>query len=161
MDLSPSHNAFSRLFLNSSAGLLIGLAAAMCLANCDNGGFTQPHDPVFGLSMSAFFWLVSLIEVTVGLMCLSRASEALKLFFVLWLAIAGVVYYMLALRHDQIELSMYLGNLADAFYLTPRLVYLGLNCIIVYLLTGSSAALFLVAAQSRANSKMERAAPTL
>jgi prepilin-type N-terminal cleavage/methylation domain-containing protein len=149
------HSKFVRHFTDSAGALLLGLAAAMFLANWDSAGLTQPHDPVLGVSMRTLFWVAGLIELVVGLLCLRDPRVWLKLGLVFWLAL-DVSIYGIGLRwsgpiHD---FSLYLDSLAAAFAMTPRLTCWILSLVFLYLLIGSSTALLWLWARSRHYVKM-------
>ncbi len=144
-----------RLFTNSAGMLLLGLAAAMFIANCDSTGLTQPHDLVLGFSMRTLFWVAGLVELGVALVCLFGRQAWLKLALVLWLTTIFAVYQagFLAIAAHR-SFSLYLGSLSRAFAVTPRLTYWILNLVFLYLLIGSSMSLLWLWARSRNHVKM-------
>ncbi len=146
---------FVHIFTHSAGALLLGLAAAMVIANWASAGLTQPHDPLFMVSMRTLFWVAALVALAAGLLCLRDTPVWLKLGLLFWLAL-NVAVYQAGLRwcgpiHD---FSVYLGGLATAFGLTPPLTYWMLNLVFLYLLIGSSTSLLWLWARSRNHLKM-------
>lgn len=146
---------FVHIFTQSAGALLLGMAAAMALANWDSAGLTQPHDPVFMVSMRTVFWVAALVALVVGLFCLGDKHVRFKLGLVCCLAL-DVAVYQVGVRWSGImmEFSVYLGSLARAFGLTPQFTCWILNLVFLYLLIGSSMSLLWLWRRSRNHVKI-------
>ena len=89
----------------------------MVIANWASAGLTQPHDPLFMVSMRTLFWVAALVALAAGLLCLRDTPVWLKLGLLFWLAL-NVAVYQAGLRwcgpiHD---FSVYLGGSGDGFW---------------------------------------------
>jgi DNA-directed RNA polymerase subunit RPC12/RpoP len=132
----------TRFFTNSAGALLLAVALAMFIANWASVGLTQPHDPVFMISMRNLFWIVGAIALVVAMICLFGEKIWLKITLVLWLA-ANLSAYQIGIlwKGSHAGFSVYLNSLAEAFGITSHAAYLILGLVFLYLLVGSSASL--------------------
>ena len=147
-DLHPSYRQLglrrgmqSRLachFIRSVTALLGALAGALFLSNIAEGSLLQPHDPLIGIRMSAFFWVLGMLALAVALACVYMRPSRLKLGLVLWFA-TTLVIYRLGLQWQGIQsLHGYIGSLARTFGLPVGLAITLLNLLFSYLLVGSA-----------------------
>jgi ribosomal protein S27E len=131
-----------RIFIDSAAALLLGMALAQFLANWASAGLVQPHEPVIGISMRNVFWIAGIIELIVGLICFFGQQIGLKVILLLWLATNFLVYQVgLVWVKESHGFSVYLTSLAEAFGIAPGTAYLLLKIVFLYLLIGSSVSL--------------------
>jgi DNA-directed RNA polymerase subunit RPC12/RpoP len=115
----------------------------MFIANWASAGLTQPHDPVFMVSMRNLFWIVGAIALVVAMICLFGEHQVwMKIALVLWLAVNLFAYQIGFLwKGSHAGFSVYLNSLAEAFGMASHTAYLILGLVFLYLLMGSLASL--------------------
>jgi hypothetical protein len=137
-------SSLPRLFNYSAGALLLAAGVAMFASNGADAGFTQPHDPLLGISMSMMFCVVGTAESCVGLICLFGREMGLKLILILWLALNFLAYQLgLFWAMGPRSFNGYWGNLADAFGISSIAADLILKIVFSYLLIGGSSSLLL------------------
>ncbi len=129
-----------QIFTDSAGALMLALGLALMLANLSSLGLHQPHDPIVAVSMDTVFWVGGVLLLGFASICLFAKSRWLRLALILWLAVDFLVYQF-GLRSMGIVhgFSGFLGSLAGAFGLSPKLAELALNAVFAYLLLGSCA----------------------
>lgn len=127
-----------RLFSYSAGTLLLLAALGMFISVWAGAGMIHPPDPLFGMSLPMFFWIVAGIELSVALICLFGTRAALQVTLVLWLAINFAVCQAgLWWTGARGGFKGYLGDASSAFGISTSAADLTLKILVVYLFTGS------------------------
>ena len=127
-----------QIFTDSAGAVLLALGVAMLLANLSSLGLIQPHDPVLKVSMDTVFWVCGALFLGFAFICFFATSRWLRLALILWLAVDLAVYQFGLRSMGMVHgFSGYLGSLAGAFGLSPKLAEFALNAVFAYLSVGS------------------------
>ncbi len=129
-----------RLFTDSAGTLFLAAGVALFMSTGASAGFVQPRDPLLGISMPMVFWIVGVVELSIGMVCLFGDQAWLKLNLVLWFALNFCAYqFGLFWVAGPRSFNGYWSNLADAFGISSVVINLILKIAFLYLLTGSFA----------------------
>jgi hypothetical protein len=128
-------------FTNSVAALLTAFTTALFLCNIASTKLAQPHDPLFAVSINAFFWILGLVAMAVMLACIYLRQSQLKLAIILWFA-TNLIIYRLGLQWQGVHNTRgYIRSLAQTFNLSNGVANSLLNILFLYLFIGSAALL--------------------
>ena len=127
-----------KAFTDSSGACLLAAALMLFLGNLGSIGLTQPQDPFLMISTKALIWIVGAMALGAALICLFGKSVWLKVILILWLATNLCVYQIgLMQRGNYCGMVACLGSLAGAFGISPRIAWVMVTTMLVYLLVGS------------------------
>ena len=127
-----------RLFVHSAGALLLAAATGMFISIWAGRGLIHPHEPLLGMSLPEFFWIVGGLELSIGLICLFGKQTTLQATLVLWLAINFAAYQAgLWWMGGSAGFKGYLGDVSAAFGISAGTADLMLKVLVLYLLTGS------------------------
>jgi DNA-directed RNA polymerase subunit RPC12/RpoP len=136
------HAKLTRYFTDSVAALLTAFAAALFIGNVASAKLVPPHDPLFAVSMSNFFWILGAVALVVMLVAVFSEQPRFKLFLILWFA-TNMIIYRLGLQWQGVHApNGYVGSLAHAFNLSSGFTYSLLSLLFLYLFTVSAFLLF-------------------
>ena len=126
-------------FTDSVAALLTAFATSLFLCNFASTKLVRPHDPLFGIPMDVFFWILGLGAMAVMLACLFMRQSQFKLVIILWFA-TNLIVFRLGLQWQGMHNTRgYIGSLAQTFNLSSGVTSGLLNILFLYLFIGSAA----------------------
>ena len=127
-----------RLFVSSASVLLLAAALALFISVWAGRGLIHPHEPLLGMSLPLFSWIIGGFELVFGLICLFGKKSILQATLVLWLA-ANLVAYLAGISWmgGSVGFKGYLGDVSAAFGISADTADMMLKTLVLYLLAGS------------------------
>jgi hypothetical protein len=129
-------NKVTQFFIYSMGALLLASGLALLISQVSQPGLIQPHDPVFMIPLPIFFWIVGVLELSVGLICLFAKNISLQLSAALWMATNFIIYWV-GMDYMGVKGGGYSGSIADVFGISYRQVNTLLRMMVFYVLAGS------------------------
>jgi hypothetical protein len=126
----------TRHFLDSAVALFAAIAAAQIICNIATAGLTQPHDPIFQISLRQLFWIAGGLELLCVLALLTFQNARLKVAIVLWFVMNLAIYWVAMQTQGGHGVRGYLGGLAHTFGVSSAFTDATLKIIFLYLLSG-------------------------
>jgi hypothetical protein len=133
-----------RLFIGTAGGLLLLFGGAKLTASFGSSPILHYPDPVLGIPFRQVFWIVGLLELVIGLICLFGKRLEWQAGLVGWLATSYLAYHVALWWIDPIAPCSCAGNLMDALHIPPPTASIAMKIILGYLLLGSYTTLFLL-----------------
>ncbi len=127
-----------RLFTYSAGALLLAAATGMFISIEAGSGLIHPHEPLVGMSLPEFFWIVGGLELAIGLICFFGKQTTLQATLVFWLAINFAAYQAgLWWMGGTVGFKGYLGDVSAAFGISAGTADIIVKILVLYLLAGS------------------------
>lgn len=133
---------WQKLFVISSAIILILTAVAKYLAAFGNAKILQVADPLTGLPFRELLFFAATLEVIVALICMFSQRGVVQFRLIAWLALIFLVYRLGLIWIGYHRPCSCLGNLTDALHIPPQIADMAMKIILAYLLIGSYVSLF-------------------
>lgn len=132
------------IFVRSVGGLLLAVATALLLINLTNPpGYVLPHDPVFGIRLGDWFWIVGGVGAIVAFVCLFSERLDMPLFLLTWIGLNYLVIRFGLSWTGCHNLTGFLPGFSRAFAITPAVANELANVTFGYLLFGGCICLWL------------------
>jgi DNA-directed RNA polymerase subunit RPC12/RpoP len=135
---------FMNFYYRSAGALLLMMATALLISSQPHGDLIQPHDPIFNLSLRYFFWIISTILLTAGLICLFLKSTLPRALLIAWLVTILAIYRIGYYWDGGHNLNGYLGSFSYAFGIPIKPADVLAEAVLIYLVFGSYAAILMV-----------------
>jgi hypothetical protein len=135
-------NAIVRYFIFTAGLLLVITSIAKIVSACGGSRIMITPEPLSGLSYKIFFWIVGLMELTIGIICLLSKESCLQISLIAWLSINFLLYRIGLTWFNQQRVCSCLGNLTDALHIKPETADTAMKFLLAYLLIGSYGLLF-------------------
>jgi hypothetical protein len=130
--------SLSRQFVGSAGVLLLATTLVMFVSLWSGRGLIHPHEPLLGMSLPEFFFIVGGFVLAVALICLFRKNTFLQTVLVLWLAVNFAIYQAgLWQTGASAGFKGYLGDVSAAFGISTGTADTMLKTLILYFLVGS------------------------
>lgn len=127
-----------RAFIHSAGALLLASAVALFIGCARGRGAILPHEPLFMISLPAFFRVVGGLELAVALACLFLKNIRAQIAAIAWLGLTLLTYRIgLAASGVSGGFNGYLGIITNVFGVSDGLANAFLETIPLYLLAGS------------------------
>ncbi len=131
-----------RLFIYSSAVLLLATAIAKLVSANGNARLLEYTDSILGIPFRDMFRIVGVIEFVIALICLFSKNIKVRVGLIAWLATGFLIYHIGLIWVGWHKPCPCLGNLTDALHISPQTADTAMKIILAYLLIGSYASLF-------------------
>lgn len=124
-------------FIKSSGALMLAAAAMLFLSHWAGSDLAQPKDPLLAIPIGSIIWIAAVVLLVVAMGCLFGEPGISSAIWLAWLAAQFWVYKGGLLWSGFHHATIPLGNLPDAFRLTPASADLMAGILFGYILVGS------------------------
>jgi hypothetical protein len=137
--MNKADQRLDRFFVRSAAALLLCMATALFVSNSFEkiADLIPIREPLLGLELPKFYWILGALCVAVSLPCLFSANPRGAVPWLAWLASNFLVWRAGLYWSGAHTLAGYLGSFSNAFAVPPWTASVILDVVIGYLVIGS------------------------
>jgi len=139
----------SRIAIRVSGCMLILTGVVKLLSAAGNSAIVKTLDPIFGVPFEKIFLFVGLVELIVGTVCLFGKNVTIQVFLLVWLSTCILIYRLSLYWIGWVKPCSCLGNLTGSLHISSKAADTIMKVILMYLLIGSYAMLFLLWRQGK------------
>jgi hypothetical protein len=140
---------YRKLFIYSSALVLLATALAKLASSVGHSEVLQMSDPLLRISFKHAFLVAGIMELVVSGACFTSKDNVFSLKIIAWMATCFLVYRVGLYVIGWHKPCHCLGNLTDVIHISPDTADLIMKTILAYLLLGSYGALFFLGRNQR------------
>ena len=137
-----TRNPLHMWFILSAGAILAITGIAKVWSGLGGSKFLAVIDPITGIKFGQLMLAVGVVEIVIALVCFFSKRQTLALGLVGWISTSFVIYRLGLWWMDWHRPCSCLGNLTDAFHLSPQVADSIMKGVLAYLLLSSYALLF-------------------